>query len=42
MPDKSIVLTFDYGLFDFFTTGFPLLEKHSFPATVFLTTGIIH
>jgi len=39
---KYVVITFDDGFRDFFTTAFPILKKHNFSATVFLTTGFIH
>jgi peptidoglycan/xylan/chitin deacetylase (PgdA/CDA1 family) len=34
-----VVLTFDDGYADFHEQAFPLLEKHGFTATVFVTTG---
>ncbi|WP_327090111.1 polysaccharide deacetylase family protein [Nonomuraea sp. NBC_01738] len=39
MPAKPIVVTFDDGYADFHSTALPLLERHDFPATVFLTSG---
>lgn len=36
-----VVITFDDGLRDFYTTAFPILEKFGFKATVFLTSGLI-
>jgi peptidoglycan/xylan/chitin deacetylase (PgdA/CDA1 family) len=38
---RRVVLTFDDGFRDFFTTAFPILEKFGFKATVFLTSGLI-
>jgi peptidoglycan/xylan/chitin deacetylase (PgdA/CDA1 family) len=40
-PDKTVILTFDHGLRDFYTHAFPLLQEHSFQATVFLPTEYI-
>jgi len=37
-----VVITFDDGLRDFYTTAFPILEKFSFKATVFVTTALIN
>ena len=38
LAPKSVVITFDDGLHNFYTRAFPLLEKYGFPATVYLTT----
>ncbi len=38
---RSVVLTFDDGLHDFYTNAFPVLQEYRFPATVFLVTGLI-
>jgi peptidoglycan/xylan/chitin deacetylase (PgdA/CDA1 family) len=40
-PDKTVIITFDDGLRDFYTHAFPVLQEHSFSATVFLPTGFI-
>ena len=37
----SIVLTFDDGYRDNYTTVFPLLKQYNFPATIFVTTDLI-
>ncbi len=38
---KYVVITFDDGFRNFFTTAFPILKKYNFSATVFLPTGFI-
>jgi len=38
---KSVVITFDDGFRDFYTNAFPLLNKYSFKATVFLPVAFI-
>ncbi|HEU4514605.1 MAG TPA: polysaccharide deacetylase family protein [Nocardioidaceae bacterium] len=39
LPDRTVVLTFDDGYDDFHGAALPLLERHGFSATVFVTTG---
>ncbi|WP_067481469.1 polysaccharide deacetylase family protein [Actinomadura hibisca] len=39
LPGKPIVITFDDGYADFHEHALPVLERHGFPATVFVTTG---
>jgi peptidoglycan/xylan/chitin deacetylase (PgdA/CDA1 family) len=39
VPHKPIVITFDDGYADFHSHALPLLDRHRFPATVFLTSG---
>lgn len=41
IPFRSVVVTFDDGFADVFTNAFPLLKKHSVPATLFLTTDML-
>jgi len=36
---KSVILTFDDGFENFYTHAAPVLQEHSFTATVFLVTG---
>jgi peptidoglycan/xylan/chitin deacetylase (PgdA/CDA1 family) len=39
LPKKNIILTFDDGYEDNYTSAFPLLKKHNFTAVIFLVTG---
>ncbi len=41
-PDgvKRVVITFDDGLRDFYTAGYPILQRYGFSATVYLITGL--
>ena len=38
LEDRSVAVTFDDGYCDFVTQAFPLLQKYSIPATVYLPT----
>ena len=41
IDEKNVVITFDDGLFDFYTTAFPVLLDFGFTATVFLPSGLM-
>ncbi|MBX5443869.1 polysaccharide deacetylase family protein [Sphaerobacter sp.] len=41
LPPKPIVLTFDDGYRDFYTTAFPVLRQYGFKATLFVITGVV-
>ncbi|MDQ6713528.1 MAG: polysaccharide deacetylase family protein [Candidatus Dormibacteraeota bacterium] len=39
LPSRPVVLTFDDGYADFFTTAVPILQSHGFTATAFVISG---
>lgn len=41
LPAKTIVITFDDGLADFYLAALPILQDYGFPATLYITTGYV-
>jgi len=42
LPEKSVILTFDDGIADFFTEALPVLTQYNFPATLYIATAFIN
>jgi len=41
LPSKPVVLTFDDGYADFYTTALPILRSHDFRATAYIVSGFV-
>ena len=41
LPPRSVVLTFDDGYADFYTNALPVLQRHSFLATLYIPTEFV-
>jgi len=41
LPPYAALITFDDGYLDNFTNAYPILQRHNFPAVIYLTTGHI-
>lgn len=41
LPSKPVILTFDDGYADFYTTALPILRSHSFKATSYVVSGFV-
>jgi peptidoglycan/xylan/chitin deacetylase (PgdA/CDA1 family) len=40
LPERTVVLTFDDGYSDFYSSAAPVLRRLKFPATIFVPTGL--
>ncbi len=41
IPEKPIIITFDDGYMDNYENAFPVLRKYSFPAAIFMVSGLM-
>lgn len=41
LPPRPVILTFDDGYADFYTDALPALQRHGFPATLYIATAFV-
>jgi peptidoglycan/xylan/chitin deacetylase (PgdA/CDA1 family) len=41
LPSRPVILTFDDGYADFYTTALPILRSHDFKATAYIVSGFV-
>lgn len=41
LPDRPVLITFDDGYVDNYTTAYPILKKYNLKATIFIVTGFV-
>jgi peptidoglycan/xylan/chitin deacetylase (PgdA/CDA1 family) len=41
LPPNTVVITFDDGYYDFYSTAYPILKRHGLPCTLFLVTKLL-
>jgi peptidoglycan/xylan/chitin deacetylase (PgdA/CDA1 family) len=41
LPSRPVILTFDDGYRDFYTTAYPILKAHSFTAVAYVVSGFV-
>lgn len=41
LPPNTVVITFDDGYYDFYSTAYPILKRHRLPCTLFLVTNLL-
>ncbi len=42
LPPRPVIITFDDGFADFYTSALPALQRHGFNATLYVATGFIN